>query len=402
LRLFFFFGKTFSMSASNFFSSFLSAPSCYLMLGGFLGAGKSTLLREFIRLAQRRGLKCGLVTNDQGDGLVDTALGHAAGVSVREVSGGCFCCRAGDLVTALERLAEQEQPDIFLAEPVGSCTDLVATVLLPLQQVYKLPLRIAPMTVVVDAARFRDDFLAFRKRKGFSKGVRYIWAKQLEEAEVIVLNKADALTADELEKVKARVQADWPGRSIRAVSARTGEHIEELFDFLLGTEARAPRSTMEVDYDLYGRGEAELGWYNARLSLVQPAGGVNPLLEVDGNEFLEALANKVQRDLEAQAIEIGHFKMALTRTDAEGQPLRGSGHMAVVQSARSGTPGELTLIMNGRVEHAELLINLRAEADPTVLEQTVARHLAGRPFRTESLAAFHPGQPNPTHRVQIA
>ena len=133
-----------------------------------------------------------------------------------EVSGGCFCCRAGDLVTALERLAEQEQPDPFLAEPVGSCTDLVATVRLPLQQVYKLPLRIATMTVVVDAAGFRDDFLAFRKRKGFRKGVRYIWAKQLEEAEVIVLNKADALTAEELDKVKARVQADWPGRSICA------------------------------------------------------------------------------------------------------------------------------------------------------------------------------------------
>ena len=135
-----------------------------------------------------------------------------------EVSGGCFCCRAGDLVTALERLAEQEQPDLFLAQPVGSCTDLVATVRLPLQQMYKLPLRIAPMTVVVDAARFRDDFLAFQKRKGFRKGVRYIWAKQLEEAEVIVLNKAkaDALTAEELEKVKARVQADWSSRSICA------------------------------------------------------------------------------------------------------------------------------------------------------------------------------------------
>ena len=90
----------------------------------------------------------GIITNDQAAGLVDTALleelnwpvlgpkrsGDAATfrlVSIGEIAGGCFCCRSESLVEALGRLTTESQPEVFLAEPVGSCTDLVATVTLP-------------------------------------------------------------------------------------------------------------------------------------------------------------------------------------------------------------------------------------------------------------------------------
>jgi hypothetical protein len=136
----------FFMSARNKFS----AVQAFILLGGSLGAGKSSLLREFMRFAERMGLRCGLVTNDQGDGMVDTALGEQTGAGVKEVPGGCSCCRADALVGALKALGRKSRPAVYLAEPVGSCTDLMATVLRPLQEIYRMPLRVAPLAVAMD------------------------------------------------------------------------------------------------------------------------------------------------------------------------------------------------------------------------------------------------------------
>ena len=53
---------------------------------------------------------------------------------VGEVAGACFCCKFDDLVATAQQLGEHQQPDVLIAEPVGSCTDLAATVIEPLRQ----------------------------------------------------------------------------------------------------------------------------------------------------------------------------------------------------------------------------------------------------------------------------
>jgi G3E family GTPase len=103
----------------------------YIMIGGFPGAGKTTAV---VRRAQRRtaqGRRVGLITNDQGNDLVDTAPPRAKGFATEEIPGGCFCCRFNSLVEAARKLTAATRPDVFIAEPVGSCTDLVATVTYP-------------------------------------------------------------------------------------------------------------------------------------------------------------------------------------------------------------------------------------------------------------------------------
>src|SRR5688500_9226332 len=98
------------------------ARARYVMIGGFLGTGKTTAV---LRLAERlaaRGVRVGLITNDQSTGLVDTAFLGAHGFDVEEITGGCFCCRFGSLLEAAERLSAESRPDVFIAEPVGSCT----------------------------------------------------------------------------------------------------------------------------------------------------------------------------------------------------------------------------------------------------------------------------------------
>src|SRR5262245_3548847 len=124
-----------------------------VVLGGFLGAGKTTTI---LRLAERwisRGQRVGIIANDQAADLVDTAVFRASGLDAAEVAGGCFCCRFDDFIARADELMARVRPTVILAEPVGSCTDIVATVLRPLTKLHPHRFEVAPFTVVVDAAR---------------------------------------------------------------------------------------------------------------------------------------------------------------------------------------------------------------------------------------------------------
>ena len=125
----------------------------YIMIGGFLGAGKTTAMLRLAEHCHAQGRRVGLITNDQSSGLVDTALVDSHGFPVEEITGGCFCCRFNSLIDAAERLTEAAKPDVFLAEPVGSCTDLRASVQYPLRRLYGDDYRIAPLSVLVDPIR---------------------------------------------------------------------------------------------------------------------------------------------------------------------------------------------------------------------------------------------------------
>ena len=120
----------------------------FVMVGGFLGAGKTTTLARLARHYSCRGQKVGLVTNDQAEDLVDTHNLRSQGFAVEEVAGACFCCRFDDLVGKVGALETNERPDIILAEPVGSCTDLVATVVQPLKDLYGERFEVAPYAVL--------------------------------------------------------------------------------------------------------------------------------------------------------------------------------------------------------------------------------------------------------------
>ena len=159
----------------------------YIMIGGFLGAGKTTCIASLAQHMTDAGKMVGLITNDQGRELVDTAMLRAKGFATEEIPGGCFCCRFNSLVDAANKLTEQSRPDVFIAEPVGSCTDLVATVTYPLRRIYGEDFSIAPLSVLIDPIRAARIF-GLSEGGQFSEKVNYIYRKQLEEADLIIID----------------------------------------------------------------------------------------------------------------------------------------------------------------------------------------------------------------------
>src|SRR4051794_21429689 len=124
----------------------------FIMVGGFLGAGKTTAMGRLARFYMGRGQRVGLVTNDQAADLVDTHALREQGFPVEEVAGACFCCKFDDLIAKVGQLESAQRPDVILAEPVGSCTDLVATVVQPLKDLYGGRFAAAPYPVLFKPA----------------------------------------------------------------------------------------------------------------------------------------------------------------------------------------------------------------------------------------------------------
>ena len=362
----------------------------YLMIGGFLGAGKTTAILRLAEYLQERNRSVGLITNDQSFGLVDTAMLGSHGFPTEEITGGCFCCRFNSLVEACEHLSAEKRPDVFLAEPVGSCTDLKATVSYPLRRMYGDSFRVAPLSVMIDPVRALR-ILNIEPGKVFSSKVLYVYEKQLEEAEIIVINKADLLSADRLERLQQGLRRSYPQAEQFVISAREGDGLEEWFEHILAVDlgsAPAP----DVDYELYAEGEALLGWLNTTLRLT----AAHPF---DGNALLEDLAGQIHRRL--GKIEIAHLKMAL-------EPDEEMGDIGVVNLVRSdGTP-EFSHRLQAPLPSGELIINLRAEGAPELLRGTAlaaCRECAdahGVELTVVHAESFRPPKPEPAYRMESA
>lgn len=361
----------------------------YIMIGGFLGAGKTTAMLRLAEHLTARGRRVGLITNDQSHGLVDTTLVGAMGFPVREITGGCFCCRFNSLTDAAERLAADARPDVFLAEPVGSCTDLRATVQYPLRRLYGDHYRVAPLSVLVDPVRALR-VLQVENGRAFSPKVRYVYEKQLEEADLILINKRDLVEAGRLARLDAALRERFPRAEVHAVSAREGTGLAPWFARLEDSESGAWPAP-EVDYDRYADGEALLGWLNVTARLTARSA-------FDGNRLLARLAATVQRQLVASHLEIAHFKMTLT-------PEAGIADLGVVNLVGSDRAAEQAHVLQEAVTSGELIINLRAEGAPDELLAAVTSGLAevtaaeGAVSSVVHTEHFRPSRPVPTHRV---
>jgi G3E family GTPase len=246
-----------------------------ILVGGFLGAGKTTLLAAVAERLTGQGKRVGLITNDQAANLVDTAALEDEGSTVEEVSGGCFCCRFDEFVGAMDRLVNTGQTDVLLGEPVGSCTDLSATVMQPIKALHPDRYRLAPSSVLVDPDRVRPllvSSLSTPALQLFPANVLYIYRKQLEEADLIVLNKIDLLSGEERQRIEDGLRELFPRSQVMSVSARDETGVDAWLETVTGSH-EAGRTLTDVDYDVYARGRGGPRLAQRRLRVPRPLGG---------------------------------------------------------------------------------------------------------------------------------
>lgn len=364
----------------------------FVLVGGFLGAGKTTLIGELARRYLAAGKRVGIITNDQAADLVDTQHLRAQGFEVGEVAGACFCCSFDDLVATADHLIQERAPDVLLAEPVGSCTDLVATVILPLQQLLGERFELAPFGVLLKPSHGLRVLAgkSSSARSGFSPQAEYIFHKQLEEADYLMIGRADELDADAIALLTEKLSEFADGVPVVAVSPRSGVGVDEVLGYI-ESPMTAGRRLLEIDYDTYAAGEAELGWVNLSANLGE---GSHP---VDLDSLAQQLVGSIAAKILASDGQIAHLKVSLL----------GDNSQAVANVVANDSGVDVGLAARRSVSAPiQVIVNARVAIDPAELEQHCRQSLIevaadhARTIDSIQAHALRPGRPVPTHRVQ--
>ncbi|AVT37013.1 GTP-binding protein [Plantactinospora sp. BB1] len=208
------------------------------VLSGFLGAGKTSLLNHV--LANREGLRVAVIVNDMSEVNIDAALVRDGGALSRteerlvELTNGCICCTLrDDLLDEVARLARQDRFDYLLIESSGISEPMpvAATFAFGVEdgQVLDDIARLDTTVTVVDAASLFDRIEAGETLEqrglaaydGDDRSVSDLLVDQIEFADVLVVNKTDLVTADDLAVVEALLTRLNPAaRQVRAVHGR--------------------------------------------------------------------------------------------------------------------------------------------------------------------------------------
>lgn len=365
----------------------------FIALSGFLGAGKTTTLVAAARHLEAQGHQVAVITNDQGTELVDTKLARSSLDAVAEVTGGCFCCRFDDLMAVASKLIATGTVDTIIAEAVGSCTDLQATVVRPLRKYHRDQLSVAPLTTVVDPHRLRG-FARAAERGEPESDLSYLFGKQLAEADVIALNKSDLIRPDDKAAILDAIRGQYPAATIIAYSARTGEGLADL------TEAWSAAATwtndLAIDYDRYAAAEAQLAWLNQQFT-VESADDAGFVALDWARAALTRLVEVASPD---DPGAVGHAKLTV---DTAG---------GMTKLSLTGTTAEpsVDVAAPGSARTATVTVNARIACEPAALDQAVLGAVAHADSMhgTRSAAvgsgpaSFKPGYPRPVHRLTAA
>lgn len=358
----------------------MSKQTRIILVGGFLGAGKTTLIWRVAERLIAEGKGVGLITNDQAPELVDSEILRRNNLNVSEVAGSCFCCNFNGFTDAIKRVSQGA--DYVLAEPVGSCADLSATILQPLKKYWNTTLLVSPLTVLADPQRLSS--ILHGDKAGLHEDAAYIYRKQLEEADIIVITKADTLNNDSLEQLKNDTQRTFPQSQVMTISTLNGDGINEWLSDVT-TYTNAGQRLLDIDYDRYANGEAVLGWLNGTVML-------HAAEQTDWDELLNSLIHNLREIFYREDLAVGHVKIiAESGKDYSVANITGAERALTIRKG-VGTSTDVRLIINARVE-----------CSPEHLDQLIRDalvHVIDNRFTDEVLAwrYLQPGRPNPTHR----
>ena len=241
------------------------------IITGFLGAGKTTLVRHVLENADGRRLA--VIVNEFGDVGIDGDILKSCGIesctedSIVELSNGCICCTvADDFVPALMSLLDRPNPpEHIVIETSGLALPK------PLVKAFNWPEIASRVTVdgvvaVVDGAavaagRFADDPEAIARQRAEDDALDHdnpleeVYEDQLLCADLVVLNKADLMSAAELNSVTGDICKTLP-KAVKVVEVQNGKvSVSVLLG--LGAAAEADLESRPSHHDLEGEHDHE-------------------------------------------------------------------------------------------------------------------------------------------------
>ena len=199
-----------------------------LLLTGYLGSGKTTLLNRI--LSNERGIKFAVIVNDIGEVNIDATLIQQGGIvnqqddSLVALQNGCICCTLKmDLVKQLQDIIQMQRFDYIVIEASGICEPGPIA-----QTICSIPSmdpeltkngypRLDCIVTVVDALRMRDEFEggALLTRPDIDEeDIENLVIQQIEFCNIVLLNKAAEVSADELGRVRSIVHTLQPKAEI--------------------------------------------------------------------------------------------------------------------------------------------------------------------------------------------
>lgn len=282
-----------------------------IIIGGFLGSGKTTTLLSLGRHMVEKGHRVAIIVNEIGEVGVDGETLSGSGLIAKELTSGCICCTLRiSMEYTLQTLEEEYDPDVLIIEPTG--------IALPLQikehvALMGLPdLSFAPVVTIVDASRFDVEL---------SQVPKFI-TTQIEEAEVLCVNKIDLVDRETLVSVTGRLMDLNPDALIVEFSARRADAQFMRFIDLLAGEGTARhagenRNSIEL---------SQVSSYSGKYSI-----DTHGLDRNDVAAMILKVLEEVKEKIELiNPAFIGHVKISLSLgkdlvkgslTSSQGQPL---------------------------------------------------------------------------------
>lgn len=200
----------------------MSKETPVLLLTGFLGSGKTTLLNRI--LTNNRGIRFAVIVNDIGEVNIDATLIQQGGIvnqtddSLVALQNGCICCTLkSDLVNQMRDICNTQRFDYIVIEASGICEpEPIAQTITAIPQMatgFNVLPRLDCIVTVVDALRMRDEFeggLLLKRPNIGEEDIENLVIQQIEFCNIVLLNKADDVTPDELGRIRQIVRTLQP------------------------------------------------------------------------------------------------------------------------------------------------------------------------------------------------
>jgi G3E family GTPase len=284
------------------------------------------------------------------------------------------------------------RPDVIFAESVGSCADLVATVIKPLLQFRPKKDTISSFSVFADIRLLELSLL--HKELPFSDAVTYVFNQQIEEAGLLVINKSDLLSPERKSIVAELAQKQYPHKQVLLQNSQNTAQVKQWLDCLESGKAGLPDQSLDLDYQRYAMGESRLAWLDAMVEFTTP---LQP-----NHQVIINILNEITARVQKIAKSIGHLKFAIRTQD--GVTVKLSFTALEDQAAFIHSADETLNGIQGPV--TQLLINIRVEGNAgelktrvhEIIEKEISR--VGGNIGIMKINSFYPRPPVPAYHLK--